>query len=254
MPRHYDSAPNFRDLGGIPTADGRTVKTGVLYRSEAPDSFDDADLAEINRLEIRTVCDLRSPSEAGSEGPVDRIQGAVRLSVPALPELRTGGDDLHRTLVSDPTGEVARDNMRRSYRMMPGIFEDHFARVVDRMLDDGLPMLVHCTAGKDRSGFVVALILSAIGVEPDDVMADYMLSGSEENKTRWHKIFRSVMHPDVAAELTPQILEAMGVDESYLAAALEAAAQSHGSLRVYVEEVGGLSPEKLERLRDLLLE
>jgi protein-tyrosine phosphatase len=250
----FDSAPNFRDLGGIPTSDGRKVRTGVLFRSEEPDSFSEQDLQEINRLGIRTVCDLRSRAEAGPEGPVDRILDAVRLSVPVLPELRTGGDELHRLLVSDPTGEVARENMRRSYSMMAEVFEEHFSTVVDRILDGGLPMLVHCTAGKDRSGFVVALILRAVGVAPEDVLADYLASGTELNRQKWGAIFSSVMHPDLASKLSPEILDAMSIDESYLAAALRAAEESHGDLESYLQKAGGLDGEKLGRLKDALLE
>lgn len=251
----FPSAPNFRDLGGLRTEDGRKVRHGVLYRSEAPSVFDPEDLNRLGTLGIRLVCDLRNPAEIAEDDPV--VEGTRRITIPVLPEVRTGGPDLIRELISDHTGGLARANMIRSYSTMPAVFEPYFAGLITEILDGNLPMLVHCTGGKDRSGFVVALLLAAVGVEFDAIVADYELSRKAMDRNAIRRLLvgptgRSGLAENT--EISDEVLDAMTVDRAYLKAVFEAAADRHGSLEQYIEVAGQLDADRRSRLRDALLE
>jgi protein-tyrosine phosphatase len=251
--------PNFRDTGGLTTRDGGRVRTGLLYRSVALDAATDADLAALASLGIRTVIDLRTAMEQARKP--DRLPAGARLlsldllvdsgeadpaAVFALmedpprasTELRDGGTErfylaTYRDLVRLPS---ARDGFARFYRTL--------ARA------DARPVLVHCTTGKDRTGWAVASLLLFLGVPREDVMAEYLASDLEVRRA-----FRHVVDDFVAAGGVREVIEPlMSVHPTFLEAALEVLDADYGSIEGYFREGLALDESTEAALRDAFLE
>ncbi|MFD8570219.1 tyrosine-protein phosphatase [Streptomyces sp. NPDC059639] len=179
MTRHIAFAHlhNFRDLGGYRTLDGRTVRWGRLYRSDAlsklSPALDDAtaeraDWERYTGLGIRTVIDLRYPREIAASGRVPEIPGQswVNLSVEHRPYDQTVIDpavDPWRHL-ADRYLEVAHDGA------------DELRQALDLIASTDEPLVFHCASGKDRTGLLAALVLTLLGVHEDDVAADFALT------------------------------------------------------------------------------
>lgn len=178
-----DGAVNVRDLGGLPTEDGGKTVAGRLLRGDNLQELSPADIAMlVGEIGLTTVVDLRSLAELAAEGPapLDGVAGVRHAHHPVLPELGSATD-----VVSDAL--LTRDDHDRSrYPSDPlcghylGYLEDRPDQVVAAVHSvahsDGAA-LVHCAAGKDRTGVVVALALSAVGVRQQAVIADYAASG-----------------------------------------------------------------------------
>ncbi len=155
-------ASNLRDLGGWPSAGGRTVRFGRIYRSAALTRLEDADVAKLAGLGIRTVCDLRGHRErvaAPSRLPAD----ATEHSLPIEPSVGAGLRDIVAT--GEATGENVMSVLRQAYVAYALEWSHRYRCIFDLLLSDGgTPLLFHCSAGKDRTGFGAALILTALGV------------------------------------------------------------------------------------------
>jgi protein-tyrosine phosphatase len=178
-----DGAVNMRDLGGLPTrGDGQTV-SGRLLRSDNLQELSAADVALlVDDIGLTTVVDLRSTAELKAEGPAPlQATGSVRhVHLPVLPEGGSATDMVADALLTRGGTERSRypgDTMTGHYL---GYMEDRPDQVVAAVRTIATaegPVLVHCAAGKDRTGVVVALALSAVGVRPEAIVADYMATG-----------------------------------------------------------------------------
>jgi protein-tyrosine phosphatase len=158
---------NLRDVGGLRTTDGRRVRTGRIYRSATP-AFVDADQAVllVDRLGIRTRVDLRSSVEL-AEAPNEAL-AAAENRVEHLP-LRAGGAWAHRRDLDDPSAAVAEHYLRYLEHSA-----DSLTSIVRLAADpERAALLVHCSAGKDRTGVALAITLSAAGVDRDQIVHDY---------------------------------------------------------------------------------
>ncbi len=226
-------APNFRDLGGYRTADGRWVRMGTLYRSDQLDRLTPEDAAKLDRLGIRTVVDLRTEAERVA-GP-DRVPAGARpvvadvlagTPIPADPKvmLASPGDpaqtmrDLEREMVQAPAAQAA-------YRSL----------LTEIARPDAGPLVFHCTAGKDRTGWGAATVLGAVGVPPATVLADYL----ESNRYALPKY--APLIASLPAEQRPRAQALVEVRPEYLQAGLDAA----GPVPDYVSRVLGVPPEQL---------
>jgi protein-tyrosine phosphatase len=238
------SASNLRDLGGWPTQDGRRVRQGVVFRASALSGLDAADETVVASLGLRCVVDFRGVHER-SRRPVE-ITGAGLHSLPIEPSVGAGLKDILRTgQVSGHLGpddmmallaEAYRDYALRNFVQYRGMFE-----LI--LQDGGLPMLIHCSAGKDRTGFGAALLLSALGVAWTDVMEDYLATNRF-----WRREIAGdfTMSPAVADVL-------MGAHAELLEAAFGAMRGQYGSLEAYLAGPIGLTADKRAYLLDRLL-
>lgn len=178
-----DGAVNVRDLGGLVTEDGGTTVTGRLLRSDNLQELSPADITRlVGGIGLTTVVDLRSTVELEAEGPapLDAVAGVRHVHHPVLPEQGATTD-----VVADAL--VTREDLDRSrYPADPlcghylGYLEDRPDQVVGALrtiAGSTGAVLVHCAAGKDRTGVVVALALSAVGVRPEAIVADYAATG-----------------------------------------------------------------------------
>ncbi|MFF0622497.1 tyrosine-protein phosphatase [Streptomyces sp. NPDC004296] len=238
---HLPSAPNFRDVGGYRTTDGRWVKMGVLYRTNGLHGLSNADLAVLQRLGIRTDLDLRMPAER-AEAP-DRVPAGARYVTADV----MGGD-------VDP---VLPATAAASARMMAGTYRTYVSkgsaldayRTLFRLADtpEAVPMAFHCTGGKDRTGWGSAALLTALGVDRDTVMRDYLATNDYMAAHNAESLAKET--PATAARLKP-ILDAR---IRYLNTAFDEVKAEFGTFDTYLRQGLGLSQQDLERLRETLL-
>jgi protein-tyrosine phosphatase len=236
-------APNFRDLGGYHTADGKAlVRRHHLFRSDHLGSLEAEDIRLLSgklREPVR-VLDLRGVTER--ETAVCVLQGVTVHSLSIEPTIVQVLSDLtdagHKLTRADVVG-----HMQDTYRGFVRQNTHRFASLFGFLLESDDPLVFHCTAGKDRTGFAAALILLALGVSRDDVMRDYLLTNQRlKPKTEWKGLA-----PDVASVL-------YRVQPEFLDAAFEAVQQKYGSLETYLREGLGLREAERARLRELYLE
>jgi protein-tyrosine phosphatase len=245
----------LRDVGGLVAQDGSRVAMGRLFRSGAPQHLIGDELVRLRSLRICTVCDLRSPDELHDEVVDWQHEPPLALHLPVLPDRRTTGDELIRPMLSDPTGRIVREHMIEAYQAMPAGFEPSLRRLVDALLGpDRLPLLVHCTEGKDRTGFVCALLLLTLGVDRATVFDDYLWSRRFFDRERMRRrIMRGLAAP-LAEPPSDRAMDAFSCEADYLEAALRVVVAEHGSIEGYMERAGGLDAAGRRLLRSRLLE
>lgn len=248
---------NFRDLGGYPVKGGGIVRRGLIYRSGVLTYLTQADHAALAPLGIRTIVDLRRDDEIAAEpthwaGPVQNLSWQLDESLAssqrgAAWEQAATGPELRAWLIgSYPT---MQDWLARPLR---GLFA--------ALLDDQAPVVFHCAAGKDRTGFCAAIILGLAGVDEATILADFALTDTAVDLyafTRKHRAARmgltdgehpfEKMAPDVRAAL-------MRADPAYLKAALDSVTERHGSIAGYARTALGLDATHIAAIRERLLD
>jgi protein-tyrosine phosphatase len=235
-------APNFRDLGGYSTADGVTVRRHPLFRSDHLGSLasDDVQLLKGRLREPVRVLDLRGVAER--ETAVCVLEGVTVHSLaiePTIVQVLSDLTDAGRTLTQ---ADVVA-HMQDTYRGFVRHNTHRFASLFGHLLESDDPLVFHCTAGKDRTGFAAALILLSLGVSPDDVMRDYLLTNERlRPKYDWKGLA-----PEAASVL-------YRVQPEFLDAAFEAVEQQYGGVEAYFREGLGLREAERARLRQLYLQ
>jgi len=262
------AASNARDLGGYRTTDGRTVRSGSALRSDALSRLKDADLDVLSGLGVRTVIDLRGLNEVAQNG-ADRLPesvpdgGPVRLvALPvyspehdiylSLREVLAGQDAVaQQALLGGGGAERIMEEMYRWFVTDPAI-RGLFAEAVRLLADPGaMPLLFHCTAGKDRTGWTAAVVLTALGVDRATVYADYLLTNdrSAALMERIMEVFRTGAVMEDPALMMPVIR----AEAAYLDAAFAAVAEGWPSFDAFLADGLGLDPATLDALRKNLL-
>ncbi|MFG1794810.1 tyrosine-protein phosphatase [Nocardia sp. NPDC049149] len=214
---------NARDIGGYRTVDGKTVRSGLVYRTGQLNNATPADLAELSNRQVRVVDDLRTVYEralgpdkipAGATANWDDVIGQAPPE--ALASTLTGGDSLYRAFITAPGANQA------------------FASVLHDIIGttDGA-VLFHCTAGKDRTGWTAAVLLTLLGVDRDTVTQDYLLSN----------VYRNAAPNDTIN----------GVQKSWLDTAFAQADQTYGSFDNYLHEGLKLTDTDITTLKTKLL-
>ncbi|OBI09030.1 phosphotyrosine protein phosphatase [Mycobacterium sp. E2462] len=270
--RELSGAWNFRDV-----ADGTAgLKPGRLFRSGELSRLDDAGRSTLRQLGITDVADLRAAREVARRGP-GLVPDGVDIHLLPFPDL--GDEDAtdpkddapHETAfrrlfegnpdqTDDEVNEAAVRHMTDEYRQFPT--RNGAQRAVHQvfsLLAAGRPVLTHCFAGKDRTGFVIATVLEAVGVDRDTIVADYLRSNAAVPQLREHIYEMIQQRSDV--ELTPEVVTftkarladgVLGVRPEYLAAARETIDAQFGSLDAYLRDAG-VTQADVDRLRDELL-
>jgi protein-tyrosine phosphatase len=229
---------NLRDAGGHPTGSGGRMRTGVLFRSDAPADLDDAAHARIKALSLRTIVDLRRDREREIHpSELEWFRGR-RL------ELSLIGD--RRRPVNPANGGLAGFN-----RWVYETRGETLARLTGVLAGPGaLPAMLHCTAGKDRTGLVVALLQSWLGVPEELIAADYARSAELLHAVTEEAIEKQQLALGVDVRKRPDLLEAR---PEWIVAALADVRRRHGSVQRYLLEHGA-DPGDLRRLRAALVE
>ncbi|MBB1244587.1 tyrosine-protein phosphatase [Streptomyces durbertensis] len=250
---------NFRDVGGLPTADGRRLRHGVLYRSGHLAHATDEDAAFLHRLGLHTVFDFRNAADQALEGPDIDLPGVRNMNLP-LTDPAEGAEfwqlvrdgDLPELRAALADGQAA-DRMRENYRsIIIGRTAEH-SRVLHVLAEGDVPALMHCAAGKDRAGLSIAVTLLAVGVERDAIESDYLLSNDPHRRYKMHRgdpSEESAIHPEIVELLAP-LFDARA---SYLHEAYTTIDETWGGVETYLREGLGLTPTTRDRLRAHLLE
>lgn len=241
---------NFRDLGGYPAAGGVT-RWGVLYRSDRLNALTEADVAHLGGLGLRTVCDFRYDREV-EEDPSRLPDGAsiVRLAVGSAPgdNPRSLEDMIRAGEITQVTAATMAEGYLRMLEQQATLFGELLRLVADPA---NHPVVIHCTAGKDRTGLGAALLLGAVGVDRDTIVADYALTDEYRSKHR-------------LAEIGPQI-EAQGLKlddlrvlftapAETMAITLDRLDETWGSLEGYLAGPAGVSTDTIDALRAALVD
>ncbi|NOJ48153.1 tyrosine-protein phosphatase [Bradyrhizobium archetypum] len=241
--RHLNlsGASNFRDLGGYPTSDGRTVRWRQIFRSNHLGHLTDEDVSVLRNLGVRSAFDFR-----GTEERAAALCGMPEISVHSLPveptvvaalrAIAAGGTPLS----TDHAVEV----MHESYRSYVQKNTHSFRTLFAHLLEDRAPLVIHCTAGKDRTGFACALILHTLGVSEDVISKDYLLTNSFYRRD-----------PNHSTDLPDEVRQVLGsVQASFLAAAFEAIDAEYGDLESYLRDGLGLGNAERAHLEALYLQ
>jgi protein-tyrosine phosphatase len=220
--RHFNlaGASNFRDLGGYPAKGGRAVRWRQIFRSNHLGHLTEADIVVLRGLGLRSAFDFRGTEER-TAGICDIEEIAVH-SLPIEPTVVTA----LRALIdagAPLSSAEAMELMRDSYRNYVVHNTPRFRALFAHLLEDHAPLVIHCTAGKDRTGFASALILHALGV-PDEVIAeDYLLTNSYYRRD-----------PSAGSDLPEEVKQVLAsVEASFLAAAFDAVDAEYGDLDGY---------------------
>ena len=249
---------NFRDVGGLPTVDGRRVRQGVLFRSGHLAHATEEDAAFLGSLGLHTIFDFRNASDQKLEGPDVELPGVRNVNLPLSDPadgsefwkmVRDGEIDQLRGILG---GDKGANRMIASYRTIVKERTAEHSQVLRSLADDSVPALMHCAAGKDRAGLSIAVTLLAVGVEREAIVTDYLESNA---KHRRYKVRRS---GSAASAYSPEVMELLSplfdARAEYLTAAFETVEETWGSVDAYLEQGLGITPEIRERLRERLLD
>jgi protein tyrosine/serine phosphatase len=193
-----DGAVNVRDLGGLPTVDGRTTRSGVLLRADNLQDLSDRDVAALLDAGVGTVIDLRTGAEVEitGPGPLTKTE-VVHKHLDLIPHGFDGRSDLvERTIPDENAGEHAMDHFYIDYvRDAPHAVNEALQTIANPKSG---AVLVHCAAGKDRTGVIVSIALSIVGVKRDVVVADYARSAERIEQIRDRLLNTELYSTDIA--------------------------------------------------------
>lgn len=240
-------SPNFRDVAETVPA----LKPGVLYRSDAIIDPDGADGDLLAQCGIRLVIDLRSRSERSAQPNHWWTAAGVEI---AEFEVAIAGDPavVMQPLLADQGAEGAHGMMVAAYATFPEGALPMLRQVGARMERDGLPVMIYCTAGKDRTGVSIAFLLLALGIDPERVRADYLASNGRQSQTAIDAT-RDMIEAVLSRPLTDAGLARMcGVHADFLESAFAAVEATHGSIDAYLQ-AAGFDTARRDRLAALML-
>mgnify|MGYP006140992745 FL=1 len=234
-------ASNFRDVGGYLNTQGRRVRRGQVFRSDHLAGLTPEDLVRLQSLGIGHSLDFRGMAEYTATPYA--IAGVERVALTIEPTVIARMQALVAQGVV-PTTEETVDLMRETYRDFVNYNAATFGRFLKHLLEKPTPQVFHCTAGKDRTGFAAALLLSALEVDRATIEHDYLLTNQLYKRDAR---LEGQGHPHVMKVLWQ-------VQPEFLHAAFEAVDAQHGGIRDYLHGAIGLSSQELAELQRLLLE
>jgi len=235
--RHFNlqGASNFRDFGGYATRDGHRVRWRQIFRSNHLGHLTASDVEVVRGLGVRSAFDFRGVEERAAAACV--IEEIAVHSLPIEPTVVAAlrARLQARALSSADALEIMRESYRNYVRQNTHSFRELFAH----LLEDRAPLVIHCTAGKDRTGFACALLLQALGVPADVIAEDYLLT---------NRFYRR--DPNSSPDLPDDVRQAIGsVEASFLAAGLDTVRADYGDLENYFRNGLGLGGPERNELR-----
>ncbi len=237
--RHHRFVPiagalNFRDFGGYSTTDGGRVRTGCLFRCGALAFIRKSEWPAFERLDIGVICDLRREDEVATMPTPDAHPFHCRVHIPVAP-----GSSGQLSDSFSNTGHTREDRAAFMKAITREIARDHsgaWRRLFRELLGNDGAFLLHCTAGKDRTGFGTALIHSALGVSETDIFSDYLLTNSATELFDYMIPRFRESYGDTIDEASIRLVA--GVRREFLEAAFDQIRQDHGSVTGYLDFIG----------------
>jgi protein-tyrosine phosphatase len=251
------TAPNLRDIGGWPTTGGSRIRAGQVFRSAGLSDLGGEDLEAFAALGIRTVYDLRTAAEV-AEQPDVLPEGTDLEHADVLADAQHAAPAELRQIFADTAVATQLLGEGQAERYFEQAYRDFVslpsAKAAYRELFEGIaraegPVLFHCATGKDRTGWATASLLLLLGVPMEEVLEEYLLTNTDLLPTlqHWLDAFRdNGGDPDL-------LLPILGVQPSYLEAALEEVRREYGDVEQYFTEGLGLSPSTVAALRTRLV-
>ena len=250
----FDALDNFRDYGDYATATGRRIAPGRLFRSAHQARVSDADLDRFAAFDIGTIVDLRRRGERRDQ-PSKRPVGWAGQVLES--DLGFDGEAPHISFLktSDLTVDAGRTFMTGVYRDLP--FDpahiDLFGRYFRALAETDRAVLIHCAAGKDRTGTLAALTHHLLGVHRDDMIADYLLTNTAVDlETRAPAIALEMEARTGRKPSHDAVVAFLGVEATYLDTAIAAIEDRYGSIDAYLEQALGVDAAMRDRIGDRL--
>jgi protein-tyrosine phosphatase len=246
----FEACFNFRDLGGYENDEGRRVQWNLLYRSDTLHRLTAADVEQFDALGLRTVIDLRSVTEVDDYGRLATTSGHLAWHhVPMLDNVKLEPRD-----PAELTAALAQSQTQQpgeGYLRIVEEFGVSLALVFQLLsADDALPAVFHCTAGKDRTGIVAALLLEVLGVPDDVIAADYVLTERARARTT---VWIEANEPGFAALMAQVPPERRVISAETILGLLEGVRSTYGSAAELLLSLG-VEAKQLDALRTRLLE
>lgn len=248
---------NFRDLGGYQTTDGRTVKWHKLIRSASLNELSLKDQAFLKQYGLKTIVDFRSPEEAEKEPDVT-IDDTNHLFMPVFDVDETKNSisptELFNELLKDPDGVKQMVQVNKNLVLEPHATQTYrnFFQVLLDNTDDDHCLLFHCTAGKDRTGFGAALILSVLGVPQETIMEDYLLS-AKYSKAKSEKTLAYLKEKGAPQAVIDGVADLLDVKPVYLQTAFDTIIEKYGDVSTYLIEEIGIDETVQQELKNIYL-
>ena len=237
---------NFRELGGYETEDGRTVKYGLFYRSGALSDLKEKELKIVAELNLKHIFDLRSDAEI-ARLPDPMIAGAEYHPAGAIEE-DASVSGLRRLMKRN----TRYGHLKYLYGILP--FCSAYRQIFGYLKNGEVPILFHCSAGKDRTGVLAYLILRALGCSHETASRDYLLS----NRYRAGEIRMYLDEVAAVTEMTPKIereIRALaGAAQENIDYTLESIEKRYGTIEAYFEKALNCSEEDIRKLREMYTE
>ncbi len=247
QPIYIRSVLNFRDAGGLPTVDGKRIKERFIFRSAKPDNISRKDLNRLHKLNIRTIVDLRAPYETGRKNK--KFDGIQTISLPLdferttrerlIPLLKQkDGKDLIPVLIDSLYLEILDGSVAV------------FKKIIELLLDpNNTPMLIHCQAGKDRTGIICALIQLALDADRQSIINGYMTSNEMilpyyKRMINLRKIISLGFFP------ADKVLYAITVRSNNIESVIERVISHYGGIEGYLRSSDG-GRSDVKKLREL---
>ncbi|WMI65413.1 tyrosine-protein phosphatase [Aestuariibaculum sp. YM273] len=248
---NLENSVNFRDLGGIPTQDGKHTKWGLIYRSGELSDLTQEDLAYMSTIDIKSILDFRTNEEI-EEKPDMYPNGVQWFHVPVGNMGNGNMKEMFKKLrEADPetfNGDKLMENISEDLLKSKDAFKTMFR---DLLNNDKTPLLFHCTAGKDRTGHASALILTALGVDEETIYNEYTLSNYFRYDSSEETIKKAAKFYGIDQRILRPI---MGVKRSYLQTGMDILKAEYGSVQNYLETEIGLDSTAISKLRNKFLE
>lgn len=249
----FEKVLNFRDLGGIRTVDGRQVRWGKIYRSGKLEKLKPQEFDAMKKLDIKTVVDLRTDGEVDhAPDNIPPNEGVDWIHIPITgitdEELERTNKEIRKQTAEEFDGAGKMETVMERFADQGA---QDFAQVFSLLLDeDNSSLVYHCTAGKDRTGLLTALILSSLGVSEEVIMQEYLLS----NYYRHEKMERNArLGAHILGIETEASRAIMDVRPNYLNSSYKLMQSKYGSIQNYLQEGLGLSSQDLDRMKELYL-
>ncbi|TDE15692.1 tyrosine-protein phosphatase [Dyadobacter psychrotolerans] len=247
--RHFDfkNTVNFRDLGGLVTRDGKTVRWGKIYRSDNLSKLDAGDYQKFNDLHIATVMDLRTDHEI--IGKEDRLPANVTyIHTPTVTDREGQIAQLRKKVLNGAISEEqAKEQTIRFYEDAVTVNLDSMRSIIHRILDSEQPVLYHCSAGKDRTGIVSALILAILKVDRDTIVNEFLMSNYYRQKKTQKLMSKAKFAKVIKPKMDLKAIQVfMTVDESFINAVFNVIDKKYGGIDLFIENQLEYNPKLRE--------
>ncbi|KAH8590748.1 protein-tyrosine phosphatase-like protein [Bisporella sp. PMI_857] len=254
-----DGIPNFRDLGGYPlaTSNSHSVRTGIIYRCGEPTAVTENGIATLKKLGITHFYDLRSLNEiekniAAGRGGVKEWEGCERVFVPVFQDRDYSPEALAIRFKDYADGA---EGFKRAYTSIleSGALGSYKTILLHLANEPDKPLVIHCTAGKDRTGVICALVLSLCGVDDQTVAGEYSLTEIGMPKAWKEAVIQHLLNDPALQGSMAGALNMIGAKREAMLGTLRIIEEKFGGTQAYMVEKCGLTKEEVEKIRSNLV-